>query len=378
MKKIGILGGGQLGRMMIQSALNYDVELHILDPDPGAPCRTFCQYFQLGDFADYDTVLNFGKELDVITIEIEKVNVAALEELLKMGKTVFPQPSVIRTIQDKRTQKQFYASQNIKTPPFILVDRAEDIQAAQSFLPAFYKVGKGGYDGKGVFKMDRLEDLSLRFPFPGLLEKKVAIEKEISVIIARNQQGETKAYPPIELVFDPVLNLVDYLLAPADIPEGLAQKAEALAHQVINSLDMVGLLAIEMFLDQEGQLWVNEVAPRAHNSGHQSIEANYTSQFEQLIRALLGLPLGATKTREKAAMVNLIGEKGEAGPTFYQGLDEIMQREGIFVHLYGKKQSKPGRKMGHVTILNNDVEQLKANITFVKSTLKVRGDSSKG
>ncbi|MEO1653545.1 MAG: 5-(carboxyamino)imidazole ribonucleotide synthase [Bacteroidota bacterium] len=377
MKKIGILGGGQLGRMMIQAALSYDVEIHILDPDPEAPCRSFCQYFTYGDFGDFDTVFQFGKDLDAITIEIEKVNVDALDSLLEIGKTVFPQPSVIRTIQDKRTQKNFYQAQNIKTPPFVLVDRPEDVAKNQSFLPAFYKVGKGGYDGKGVFKLDKLEDLPPDVSFPGLLEKKVAIEKEISVIIARNKEGDVQVYPPVESVFDPVLNLVDYLLAPANISSELAQEAEDLARQVIASLDMVGLLAIEMFLDTQGQLWVNEAAPRAHNSGHHSIEANYTSQFEQLIRALLDLPLGSTQTREKAAMVNLIGEKGAPGPTFYQGLDQIMQREGIFVHLYGKRQCKPGRKMGHVTILHKDKTQLIENIEFVKATLKVQADSSK-
>ena len=368
--KIGILGGGQLGRMLIQSGIDFNIRFVVLDPDPHAPCSSLAEFSQ-GKLTDFDTVLKFGSACDIITIEIENVNTAALKELVKLGKKVYPQPEIIELIQDKRTQKTFYQENNIPTAEFLLVDNAADVIANKSFLPAVNKLGREGYDGRGVQIIRTKEDLPKAFDAPGLLERLVPFEKEIGVIVARNERGEVKCFPPVEMVFHPVQNLVEYLFAPAEISEKVLKNADAIARTVIEKLDLVGILAVEMFVTTEGTVLVNEIAPRPHNSGHQTIEANGTSQYEQHLRAILDLPLGDTNLILPSAMVNLLGEPGFEGLAQYKGIDEIMQLPGVHVHLYGKRLTKPFRKMGHVTIVDPDIEQLKKKANFVKQTLKV-------
>ncbi len=369
--QLGVLGGGQLGRMLIQSAINFNLDVHILDPDDNAPCKTIATHFTKGPLTDYDTVYHWGKKLDLITIEIENVNVEALKALQKEGKKVYPQPEVIELIQDKRVQKQFYEKHKIPTSPFVLVENKEDVKKHLNFLPAVNKLGREGYDGRGVQKIKTEQDIALAFDKPGLLEKFVDFEKEISVIVARNENKETSTFPVVELVFHPVHNLVEYLFAPAEISQEQAAKAEAIAIQIIEKLDMVGLLAVEMFITRDGDVLVNEIAPRTHNSGHQTIEANITSQFEQHLRAVLNLPLGATDAKIPSAMVNLLGEDNYSGEAKYTGMDAVLAIPGVAIHLYGKKLTKPFRKMGHITIVDQDVERLKEKANKVKETLKV-------
>ncbi len=368
--KIGILGGGQLGRMLIQSGIDFNIRFAVLDPDPHAPCSSLAEFSQ-GKLTDFDTVLKFGSECDIITIEIENVNTAALKELVKLGKKVYPQPEIIELIQDKRTQKTFYQENHIPTAEFLLVNNAADVIANKSFLPAVNKLGREGYDGRGVQIIRTKEDLPKAFDAPGLLERLVPFEKEIGVIVARNVRGEVKCFPPVEMVFHPVQNLVEYLFAPAEISEKVLKNADAIARTVIEKLHLVGILAVEMFVTPEGTVLVNEIAPRPHNSGHQTIEANGTSQYEQHLRAILDLPLGDTNLILPSAMVNLLGEPGFEGLAQYTGIDEIMQLPGVHIHLYGKRLTKPFRKMGHVTIVDPDIEQLKKKTNFVKQTLKV-------
>ena len=369
-KRIGVLGGGQLGRMLIQSAIDFNVHFSVLDPDVDAPCSKISD-FTHGKLTDFETVLAFGKELDLITIEIENVSVSALKELVKQGKQVFPQPEVIELIQDKRTQKEFYRQHQFPTAEFILTDTKEDVKKNSSFLPAVNKLGKEGYDGRGVQILRGERDLDKAFDKPSLLEKLIDFEKEISVIVARNSSGQIMCYPAVEMVFHPEANLVEYLFSPAQISESVANKAEWLATGIVEKLNMVGLLAVEMFVTKKGEVLVNEIAPRPHNSGHQTIEANITSQYEQHLRAISNWPLGNTDTVMPSAMVNLLGENGYAGEAKYQGMAEVLAQKGVHVHLYGKKTTKPFRKMGHVTIVDADMENLKKKATFVKQTLKV-------
>lgn len=369
-KKLGVLGGGQLGRMLIQSAIDFNMNVAVLDPDAAAPC-SFLSDFTVGKLTDYETVLNFGKRCDIITIEIENVNTQALKELVKMGKQVYPQPEVIELIQDKRVQKKFYEDFRIPTAEFILVDSKEDVLKQKDFLPAVNKLGKEGYDGRGVQLLRTANDLEKAFDAPGLLEKLIDFEKEIAVIVARNQNGEIVSYPAVEMIFHPEKNLVEYLFAPASLPGNVLQEADRIARKVIKSLNMTGLLAVEMFVTKNGDVLVNEVAPRPHNSGHQTIEANITSQYEQHLRAIYNLPLGACNTVLPSAMVNLLGEEGYAGEALYQGFEEIAKLSGVHVHLYGKRLTKPFRKMGHVTIVDINIERLKETTQRVKQTLKV-------
>jgi 5-(carboxyamino)imidazole ribonucleotide synthase len=317
-------------------------------------------------------VWNFGNLCDLITIEIENVNTKALADLVKIGKKVFPQPEIIELIQDKRKQKQFYQEHKIPTAEFILTESKAEVLQQEHFLPAVNKLGKEGYDGRGVQILRSKDDLNKAFDAPGLLEKLIDYKTEISVIVARNEKGEVAAYPAVEMVFHPEANLVEYLFAPAQISDSVALKAKQIAEQIIESLEMVGLLAVEMFVTQEDDVLVNEIAPRPHNSGHQTIEANITSQYEQHLRAILGLPLGDTSAITPSAMVNLLGEDGYSGIARYEGLEDVLAFKGVHVHLYGKKLTKPFRKMGHVTIVDTDLESLKKKATFVKQTLKVK------
>ncbi len=368
--KLGVLGGGQLGRMLIQSGIDFNIQFSILDPDKNAPCSTLAE-FHHGKLTDYETVLKFGSTCDIITIEIENVNIEALKELQRRGKKVFPQPEVIELIQDKRKQKQFYQDNNIPTADFILTQNAAEVAALQHFLPAVNKLGKEGYDGRGVQILRTESDLSKAFDKPGLVEKLIDFKKEISVIVARNEKGEIKSFPVVEMVFHPIHNLVEYLFSPAELSPAVANKAEQIASSIIQKLNMVGILAVEMFVTKADEVLVNEIAPRPHNSGHQTIEANVTSQYEQHLRSILNLPLGNTDTISPSAMVNLLGEDGYEGPAKYAGFHEAMKTPGVHVHLYGKQITKPFRKMGHVTIMDNDIESLKKKANFVKNTLKI-------
>lgn len=367
---IGILGGGQLGRMFIENALRYDVEIHILDPSANAPCAHLTAHFTQGDFKDFETVYQFGKNLDVITIEIEHVNTEALYKLEEEGVKVIPTAKTIETIKDKGLQKQFYADYEIRSSLFQIIENKAALQNHTSFLPFFQKARKDGYDGKGVVAINSVDDFDKAFDVPSVLEKSVDIEKEISVIVAKDQFGNIELYPVVELVFDPVYNLVDYLIAPAQITEQQATKACRLAKRVCEGFHSPGLFAVELFLSKEGEILVNETAPRAHNSGHHTIEASISSQFDQHLRILLGLPLGSTKSYPAAAMINLVGSEGHIGKVSYEGVNEISAQENVYLHLYGKEITKPGRKMGHVSVIGSNFDEVLEKIDFVKKNLR--------
>ncbi len=369
--KLGILGGGQLGRMLIQEAINYNLTTLVLDPDTDAPCKHIANYFECGSITDFDTVYNFGKKADIITIEIEKVNIEALEQLEKEGKQVFPQSRVIRLIQDKGVQKQFFKENNIPTAPFQLVNTTEDIRNSNFPFPYILKQRKDGYDGKGVMRVNSAADIDNAFDAPCLIEELVDFEKEVAVIVARNSKGDMKTFPMVEMEFNAEANLVEFLIGPSTYPEALQHKAEVIAKNIASSLNVTGLLAVEMFVTKNGDLLVNELAPRPHNSGHQTIEGNYVSQFAQHLRSIFNLPLGDTRCINNAVMINLLGEKNHNGVAKYQGLEKIMAIEGVYVHLYGKKYTKPFRKMGHITIVDQNREAAIQKANFVKNTLKV-------
>lgn len=369
--KIGILGGGQLGKMLIQTALDLDLHIAVLDPDPECSCATLTTRFVCGSITDYDTVYAFGKDLDVITIEIENVNIDALKQLEMEGKSVFPQPGVIEIIQNKSTQKQFFAGHGIPTSPFLHVRSREEVISNAGFLPAVNKLSVGGYDGKGVQLLKTSADLHKAFDADGILEKFVDFEKELAVIVARNSRGETRCFPPVEMVFHPVANLVEYQFSPAHIRAELSEEAENIARKTAEAFGITGLLAVEMFLTRDGQILVNEVAPRPHNSGHHTQKANAVSQFDQHWRAILDLPLGDTTPFSLAAMVNILGEEGHTGEAEVQGLGKILELKDAYPFFYGKKQTKPFRKMGHVSILAPDFENLKEKVNFVQNNLKV-------
>lgn len=370
--KLGILGGGQLGRMLIQEAINYNVFVAILDPDANAPCKAIANEFTQGSLTDFDTVYNFGKSCGLITIEIEHVNVDALEKLESEGIPVYPQPALLRMIQDKGLQKLFYQENNIPTAPFYLVENKAAIEKHVSEFPFMQKLRKGGYDGRGVTPLRNAGNMEQAFDAPSVLEKFVDFEKEISVIVSRNAQGETKSFPVVELEFNPEANLVEFLFSPAAISAAAENEAQRIACLVAEKLGIVGLLAVEMFLTKDGQVLVNEIAPRPHNSGHQSIEGNYSSQYEQHLRAIFGQPAGSTAVIMPSVMINLLGEKGFEGDAVYEGMEEVLQLEGVYIHLYGKKTTKPFRKMGHVTVLAPDMAAAKAKALRVKELLKVK------
>jgi 5-(carboxyamino)imidazole ribonucleotide synthase len=369
--KLGILGGGQLGRMLIQQAINYNVTVKVLDPDREAPCRKLCDEFTIGSLSDYETVYNFGKNVDMITIEIEKVNVDALAQLEKEGVMVYPQSRIIRLIQDKGLQKQFFKENGIPTADFQIISSPQQLQ--QSFIPFPYiqKLRKDGYDGKGVYKVADESYLPGAFKEPSLIEKWIDFEKEIAVIVARNENGEVSTFPLVEMEFNPQANLVEFLISPSTLPFEVLERAEQVAKKIAESLKIVGILAVEMFLDKHGKILVNELAPRPHNSGHQTIEGNVVSQFEQHLRAIFNQPLGDTACLNNAIMVNILGEVGYEGPAIYQGIEKILKIPGVYVHLYGKALTKPFRKMGHVTIVDSDREKAIEKARLVQRTLKV-------
>ena len=369
MKKVGILGGGQLGRMLLQAAANYPVETFVMENDSECPAAHLCNHFTKGDIKNFDAVYNFGKGLDAITIEIENVNVAALEKLEIEGVKVYPKPYVLKTIKNKIFQKQYYKQHQIPTSEFIVTENKAEAISQSEFLPAVHKSGEGGYDGKGVQLLKTKDDLEKAFDVPGVLEKMVKIDKEIAQMVAINEKGETALYPPVEMLFDPTLNLLDYQLCPAEIPTQTLYKVEAIALAVVRNFKSPGIFAVEMFVDKSGDVLVNETAPRVHNSGHHTIEAHYSSQFDMLWRIILDYPLGFTDAILPSIMVNIIGAEGFSGDVKYEGLDEVLKIENAFVHLYGKKETKPGRKMGHVTILSKEKQDLLHKSNRVKRTL---------
>jgi len=369
--KLGILGGGQLGRMLIQQAINYNVTAKVLDPDREAPCRKLCDEFIVGSLGDYETVYNFGKKVDLLTIEIEKVNVDALEALEKEGVLVYPQPRIIRLIQDKGLQKQFFKENDIPTAEFQVISSAQQLKESHIPFPYIQKLRRDGYDGRGVYKVVDESYLAKAFTEPSLIERWVDFEKEIAVIVARNADGESRAFPMVEMEFNPEVNLVEFLIAPSTLPFAVHEEAERIAKRVAECLNIVGLLAVEMFLDKNGKILVNELAPRPHNSGHQTIEGNVVSQFEQHLRAIFNQPLGDTACLNHAIMINVLGEPGYEGPAVYQGIEKVLECAGVYIHLYGKALTKPFRKMGHVTIVDADREKAIEKAKFVQKTLKV-------
>lgn len=365
--KIGILGGGQLGRMFIQEALKYDDQIYTLDPSVDCPCANISHFTQ-GDFADYQSVLDFGKDKDVVSIEIEHINVEALEELERQGVRVVPSPHIIKIIQQKILQKKFYQENDIPSPAFQVIQTKSD---ADFPLPFVQKLNTGGYDGKGVQVIRTQEDLAKIWDAPSVLESLVEIEKELSVIVAKNDRGEICTFPVTEMVASPELNLLDFNICPAHISNSVEEQIAVILEKFISSASSSGLFAIELFLDKQGKVWVNETAPRLHNSGHQSQEGNYNSQFEQFYRVIANLPLANVESITHSGMLNLVGEAGFSGKVKYQGLEEVLTLPNVFVHLYGKTHTQAGRKMGHINILAESRAELLEQLIKVKNSIKV-------
>lgn len=372
---LGILGGGQLGKMLLTETRKFDITTKVLDPSPDAPCRIACNTFVQGNLTDFNTVYNFGKDVEVLTIEIENVNVEALEKLQTEGVKVYPSPQTIKNIQNKATQKQFYATHGIPTAPFQVFQNTESLKKAineqQLSLPFVWKSARFGYDGNGVKIVRQLTDLNLLPNDQCIAESLVPFKKELAVIVARNAKGQVRTYPVVEMEFHPEANQVEYVLCPARIEEAVAQKARTIAIQVVQAFEVVGLLAVELFQTENDEILVNEVAPRPHNSGHYSIEATYTNQFEQHLRAILNLPLGSTESKVAGVMVNLVGAEGYQGKVVYENIEQIMAMEGVTPHIYGKKETRPFRKMGHVTIVNPNINKARQIAEQVKNTIRV-------
>ena len=376
MLTLGILGGGQLGRMLCQAALDLPVRVRVLDPDPHAPAARCCDEFVVGDFNDEATVRAFGEGCDVVTIEIEHVSVAGLRALQALGKRVYPDPAALDVIQDKGAQKEFYRRHDLPTADYLLAASRAELAAHTAnnpaLLPAFQKLRRGGYDGNGVRSLPDAAALGGAFDAPSVLEARVECATELAVVCARSEAGEVRAFPVVEMVFDPHTNLVTALAAPAAVSEEIAARATAIAVRVCEAFGTVGLLAVELFLTPGGELLVNEVAPRPHNSGHHTMEANHVSQFQQHLRAVLGLPLGDTAPRVAAAMVNLLGAAdGGDGPATTHGLAEALALPGVAVHLYGKARTRPHRKMGHATAVAATVQEATATAARVAALIRI-------
>ncbi|PHR69763.1 MAG: 5-(carboxyamino)imidazole ribonucleotide synthase [Lutibacter sp.] len=367
--KLGVLGGGQLGKMLLSETQKYDIYTVILDSSKNAPCAQICNEFHLGDLMNYEDVYNFGKRVDVLTIEIEHVNVEALEALEKEGLKVYPSSKTLRIIQNKGVQKQFFIDNNIPTANFKRFDSTSEIK--ETTFPFVWKSTQFGYDGNGVKMIKSSKDLESLPNIECITEELIPFKNELAVIVARNSDGEVKTYPVVEMEFHPEANQVEYVICPARIDEKIVQKAQQVALQVANSFKHIGLLAVELFQTQNDEIIVNEVAPRTHNSGHHTIETSYTSQFEQHLRAVLNLPLGNTENKVAGIMVNLVGEEGYSGDVVYENIEEIMQIDGVTPHIYGKRQTRPFRKMGHVTIVNTDLNEARKTAEIVKKTIRV-------
>ncbi len=373
--KLGVLGGGQLGRMLLAEAQKFDIYTAILDKNKEVPCAQICNEFHEGDLLDFETVYNFGKQVNLLTIEIENVNIEALEKLEAEGLTVFPKPKTLKTIQNKATQKQFYKDHNIPTADFISFSFLEEVLHAIENdvlqFPFVWKSARFGYDGNGVKVVKNYRDLENLPQVECIAESLVPFKNELAVIVARNKKGDIKTYPVVEMEFHPEANQVEYVICPARIDSVIAEKAKAVALKVADAFDFVGLLAVELFLTHDDMVLVNEVAPRTHNSGHYSIEASYTNQFEQHLRSVLNLPLGNTDNKVAGIMVNLVGEEGHTGDVIYENLEKVIAIDGVVPHIYGKKTTKPFRKMGHVTIINKDVNVARQIAQEVKETIRV-------
>ncbi|RED48463.1 5-(carboxyamino)imidazole ribonucleotide synthase [Seonamhaeicola aphaedonensis] len=373
--KLGILGGGQLGKMLLYNTRKFDINTSVMDSSNEAPCKIACNEFTLGDLMDYEAVYNFGKKVDVLTIEIENVNVDALETLEKEGIKVYPASKTLRTIQNKAKQKLFYVDNDIPTAPFSRFAYTSEIKESINHgglsLPFVWKSAQFGYDGQGVKIVRTIADLDGLPNVECIVENLVPFKNELAVIVARNASGDIKSYPVVEMEFHPEANQVEYVICPARIDNAVTNKAKAVALKVSEAFNHVGLLAVEMFQTKDDQILVNEVAPRPHNSGHQTIEASYTSQFEQHIRAILNLPLGRTDSKVGGVMVNLVGAEGFTGNVVYKNIETIMEMDGVTPHIYGKKQTRPFRKMGHVTIVNEDLDEARRVAEAVKKSIKV-------
>ncbi len=368
--RLGVLGGGQLGRMLLTETQKYDIFTVILDGDKNAPCSEICNEFHHGSLMDYETVYNFGKQVDVLTIEIEHVNIEALKKLEEEGLKIFPQPGVLEIIQHKGRQKDFFRENNIPTAAYQRFSSVNDFKNPDSF-PFVWKSAQFGYDGTGVKVIKSVNDLEGLPNVDCITEEMIPFKNELAVIVSRNEKGDIKTYPVVEMEFHPTANQVEYVLCPARIDRNIAEKARDIALHVADALGIVGLLAVEMFQTEEDEILVNEVAPRTHNSGHYSIEASYTSQFEQHLRSILNMPLGNTKSKVAGIMVNLVGEEGYSGEVVYENIEEILAIDGVTPHIYGKKQTRPFRKMGHVTIVNEDLDEARRIAQKVKKTIRV-------
>ena len=373
--KLGILGGGQLGKMMLTETQKLDICTYVLDPSSEAPCKNSCTAFFTGDLLDFETVYQFGKKVDVLTIEIENINIDALDKLEQEGLTIVPKPKDLRIIQSKGTQKKHYLNHQIPTAPFIFFTSKEalltSITNRKVSLPFVWKATRFGYDGTGVKIVRNKEDLQVLPNVECIAEELIPFKNELAVIVARNEDGEMKKYPVVEMEFHPEANQVEYVICPARIHKKITQQATDIALKVALSFNFIGLLAVEMFQTQDDTIIVNEVAPRPHNSGHYSIEASYTNQFEQHLRSILNLPLGNTESKVAGIMVNLVGEEGFSGNVHYENIEEILKISGVTPHIYGKKQTRPFRKMGHVTIVDKDINTARAVAQQVKEKIRV-------
>ena len=373
--KLGVLGGGQLGRMLLAETQKLDIHTSILESNKNAPCAEICNTFVVGNLLDFDAVYNFGKTVDLLTIEIENVNLDALDKLESEGLTIFPKPKDLRIIQSKAVQKKFYKAHQIPTAEFSHYSNLSELQQgyknASIELPFVWKAARFGYDGNGVKIVRTIENLENLPNVECITEKLIPFKNELAVVVARNANGEVKTYPVVEMEFHPEANQVEYVICPARIDVKVAEKARKLALKVVSDLDFVGLLAVEMFQTEDNKVLVNEVAPRPHNSGHYSIEASYTNQFEQHLRSILNLPLGNTDSKVAGIMVNLVGEEGFSGDVIYKNIEDILKIDGVTPHIYGKKETRPFRKMGHVTIVNKDIEVARKVAQTVKETIRV-------
>lgn len=373
--KLGILGGGQLGKMLLYETRKFDIQTFVIDPAEEAPAKLAANHFQQGDLMDYETILNFGRLVDVVTFEIEAVNIDALKKLEEEGITVYPSYKTLEKIQDKSVQKTFFQQNEIPTSPFKIFNSKEEfiseVRNGNIKLPVVWKSATGGYDGRGVMILKNEDQLKEVPAGRCIAEQLVPFKNELAVIVARNPKGEVRSYPVVEMEFHPTANQVEYVICPARINDSVAQKARDLAEKVSRTFEHVGLLAVEMFQTEDDEILINEVAPRPHNSGHYSIEGSFTNQFEQHLRAVLNLPLGDTASKTGGIMVNLTGEEGYTGPVVYKNIEEILKLPGVTPHIYGKKETRPFRKMGHVTIVNNDLHKAREIAEDVKRLIKV-------
>ena len=369
--KLGVLGGGQLGKMLLSETHKFDIYTVILDASADAPCAQICNEFHQGDLLDFDTVYNFGKKVDLLTIEIEHVNIEALLRLEKEGLAIYPQPAVIQTIQHKGKQKDFFVKNNIPTSPHKRFSSLKKLKNETLSFPFVWKSSQFGYDGTGVKIIRNTNDLNLLNNTDCIIEELIPFKNELAVIVARNKEGEIKTYPVVEMEFHPEANQVEYVICPSRISDEVAQKARDISLKVAESFQHIGLLAVELFQTENDEILVNEVAPRTHNSGHFSIEASYTNQFEQHLRSILNLPLGNTDSKVAGIMVNLVGEEGFSGDVIYENMEEILKLDGVTPHIYGKKQTRPFRKMGHVTVANNNIDEARKIAEIVKNTIRV-------